>query len=272
MRAFRAIATAALLHACMSCRDVTTIGAEHVDAGVRDAGVHDAGVHDGGMHDAGRDASAPDAAADAAEDAAADAMIFDGPYIEAEDGVISGFELESRAEASAGRALLAPDVFSDAMPGEARATYAFQLTEAGEYILWGRVLAPDVDANRFWLKLDDGAWFLWRISTGTIWYWDDVHDDREYGAPLTFTLAAGNHTLALANAGPSARIDRFYITKDGDMPPGNDTACRPPHTIDIGGTCLPSCGLLMGTACGPVACMDREPLAAYDCDVCCQIE
>jgi hypothetical protein len=239
--------------ACAACRDVTTLGAEHL-AAERDAGMLDAGN-------------------DAGTDAASDAMIFDGAYIEAEEGVIAGFEIEEQAEASGGRALLSPpDVFSDDVPGDARATYTFELTEGGEYVLWGRVYAPDVDANRFWLKLDDGAWFLWRISTGTIWYWDDVHDDREYGAPLTFPLGAGTHTLVLASAGPSARIDRFYITKDGDQPPGNDTACRPPHTIDIDGACLPSCGLLMGTACGPVACMDREPLPAYDCDVCCQIE
>jgi hypothetical protein len=248
------LALLALL-ACAACgRDVTTIGAESVATG-----------------DAGRqDASTPaDAATDAAEDAA---MIFGGPYIEAEEGVVSGFAIEEHADASNGRALLAPDVLSDALPGEARATYTFELEEGGDYIVWARVYAPDTHANRFWLKLDEGGWFLWRISTGTVWYWDDVHDDREYGAPLTFTLEAGVHTLALANAGPSARIDRLYVTKDGDEPPGNDTACRPPHTIDIDGMCLPSCGLLMGTACGPDACMDREPLPAYDCDVCCQIE
>jgi hypothetical protein len=256
MRASRASAVVALI-ACLSCREVTTIGAEHSDAAVRDAG---------------SDASVRDAASDAAADAAADAMIFDGTYIEAEDGVLDAFVIEDNAGASSGRALLAPDVFSDELPGEARATYTFQLAASGDYILWGRVYAPDVDANRFWLQLDGGAWFLWRISTGTVWYWDDVHDDREYGAALTFALEAGVHTLALANAGPGARIDRFYITKDGDVPPGNDTACRPPHTIELDGTCLPSCGLLMGTACGPVDCMGREPLPAYDCDVCCQVE
>lgn len=241
--------SAALALGSAGCRSVTTLGREPSDAG--------------------HDASTPP---DAASDAGPDAMIFDGPYIEAEDGVIAGLTIEDQPEASGGRALLAPDILSDAMPGDARATYAFQLAEGGDYKLWGRVYAPDVDTNRFWLKLDDGAWFLWRISTGEVWYWDDVHEDTDYGTALTFTLSAGVHTFALANAGPSARIDRFYFTKDGDVPPGNDTPCRPPHTVELGGVCVPSCGLLMGTACGPVDCMGREPLPAYDCDICCQVE
>lgn len=250
---------AVLALACVACRDVTTIGA--VDDPAPQAA--------GGDASTAEDAAIVDAAGD---DAAADAMIFDGPYIEAELGMLAEFAIEDEPEASGGRALLAPDVYSDAMPGTARATYTFQLAESGDYLLWGRVYAPDVNANRFWLQLDGGAWFLWRISTGEAWYWDDVHDDREYGRPLTFPLAAGTHTLALANAGPGARIDALYITNDGDVPPGNDTPCRPPHTIEIDGECLPSCGLLMGTACGPVDCAGLPPLPAYDCDVCCQVE
>jgi hypothetical protein len=258
MIGWRVKLAAAAWIACAACRDVTMIGAEHLpDAGVDDAGVQDASVTDASVADAG-------------VDAAIDAAIFDGPYLEAEDGVLSEFVVEDSAEASGGQALLAPNVFSDAMPGTARATYAFELAEAGDYILWGRVYAPDIHANRLWLQIDGGSWVKWRISTGEAWFWDDVHDNAEYGTPLTFTLAAGVHELVIANAGPRARLDRLYFTKDGDEPPGNDTPCRPPHTVELGGECVPSCGLLMGTACGPVDCMGLPPLPAYDCDVCCQ--
>ena len=192
-------------------------------------------------------------------------------YLEAEDGELTGFSIESAPDASAGRALLAPDVTSDAEPGSARARYRFELSEAGDYLVWGRTYAPDVAANRFWIQLDGGAFVLWRISTGEVWFWDDVHDDRRYASPHVFTLGAGTHELVVANAGPGARLDRLYVTSAGDEPPGNDTACDPPHTIEVGGECLPSCGLLMGTGCGAV-CTDREPLPAYDCDVCCRVE
>jgi len=231
----------ALLAGCG--RDVTSIGATHL--------------------------ALPDAAIDASTDAALDAG--ESLYLEAEEGALSGLSIEERAGASSGRSIVAPDALSDAMPGQARARYAFELREAGDYTIWGRVYAPDVDANRFWLQLDGGAWFLWRISTGEVWYWDDVHEDRSYGTPLTFALEPGAHELVIANAGPLARLDRWYITSRGDEPPGNDTPCDPPHTVQLGGECVPSCGLLMGTGCGDV-CAGREPLPAYDCDVCCRVD
>lgn len=237
-----------LLLACGCGRDVTSIGAERatlLDASVRDASVRDA-----------------------AQDASADAGA--GVYIEAEDGELSGFTVEDSPEASAGRALLAPDELSDAMPGTARARYAFELPRAGDYILWGRVYAPDIVANRFWLQLDGGEPFIWRISTGETWFWDDVHDDRTYGTPLVFALAAGAHELVVANAGPGARLDRLYFTADGDEPPGNDTPCDPPHSVELSGECVQSCGLAQGNGCGDV-CSGREPIVAYDCDVCCRV-
>ena len=230
-------------------RDVTSIGAER------------SALHDASMIE-------DDAGIDAEVHGAVDASV----YIEAEDGVVSGFAIEESAEASAGQALLAPDVLSDGMPGTARASYAFELADAGDYILWGRVYAPDVDANRFWLQLDGGEPFLWRISTGEVWYWDDVHDDAQYSTPLVFAFNAGVHELVIANAGPQARLDRLYLTANGDTPPGNDTPCRPPHTVELGGECVPSCGLLMGTRCGAVDCMGQTPLPAYDCDICCRVE
>ena len=111
------------------------------------------------------------------------------------------------------------------------------------------------------------------MSVGDIWYWDDFHEDREYFTPLTFELSAGSHTLTIANCVYALRLDLGpYVTAAGDEPPGNDNPpCDPPHTIDRGGDCLPSCGLLSGTRCGVVACEGQTPLPAYDCDVCCRV-
>lgn len=253
-------------------RDVTTIGAE--PNARHDAGGRDAPLDASTTLDAGLDASMPlDASADASDPLTAATTVDGSVYLEAEDGELSAFTLEDAPLASGAQALVAPEAFSDAMPGDARARYRFELADAGEYLIWGRVYAPDIDSNRFWLRLDEQPWLLWRISTGEVWYWDDIHDDAEYGTPLVFTLAAGVHTLVFANAGPRARLDRIYITARGDQPePANDTPCRPPHTVELDGACVPSCGLLMGTRCGPVDCMGQEALPAYDCDICCRVE
>jgi len=192
-------------------------------------------------------------------------------YLEAESGALSGgFTLGSDPAASGGQYLVPPpDPLSDAEPGRARATYALSLPEDGTYVLWGRIRAPDAGHNRFWFRLDDGPWHLWRISTGDIWFWDDLHEDRDYAHPLTFALREGPHRLTLANASEGVGLDRLYLTSRGDVPPGNETLCRPPHSIDIAGRCLASCGAQQGQMCGAAPCTGKPLIEAYDCDVCC---
>jgi hypothetical protein len=64
----------------------------------------------------------------------------------------------------------------------------------------------------------------------------------------------------------------LYLTSEGDEPPGNDTPCNPPHSIEVEGMCEPSCGSLappgMTTTCQGC---DGRPLLdeVYDCPVCC---
>ncbi len=194
-------------------------------------------------------------------------------YIEAESGELSGgFSIGDDASASKGHFIVPPlgDV-SESEPGSARATYAFSLAGSGEYLIWGRLRAPGALNNRFWFQLDGGAWTKWRISVGDIWYWDDFHDDTSYGTPLTFDLEPGEHELVIANCVDGVDLDRLYLSANGEVPPGNDSPCDPPHSIEIEGECLPSCGSQNGTACDDVQCAGREVIAAYDCGVCCHV-
>jgi hypothetical protein len=197
-----------------------------------------------------------------------------GIYIEAEAGELSGgFRALADAAASAGLFLAPPDgVRSEAEPGAARARYDFELARGATYRIWGRIHGPDVAHNRFWFQLDGGAWHKWRISTGDIWYWDDLHEDTEYNRPLEFELSAGPHTLSIANCVDGVGLDRLYVSAAGDRPPGDDTACSPPHSIEVAGRCEASCGSHGKTECGVQACQGRAVIVAYDCAVCCVIE
>jgi hypothetical protein len=197
---------------------------------------------------------------------------------EAEDGELSG-GFVVRKDASASRAAyLAPpdltpaDLAAEDAPGEARARYLFSLPDAGEFELWGRIQSPGAGSNRFWFQLDDGTWYKWRISVGDIWYWDDLHDDTDYGKPLLFELAAGEHELILANCVPGVGLDKLRVSAADESPPDNDTRCKPPHSIELDGQCLPSCGSQSGTMCGASACEGKSLLQAYDCAICCKDE
>jgi hypothetical protein len=139
----------------------------------------------------------------------------------------------------------------------------------GAYSIWGRIHSPDASHNTFWIQVDGGRWFLWRLATGDVWYWARFHENLNYGAPLSFDLAKGAHELAIANSVSGNRLDRFYFSLTSETPPGNETPCRPPHSIERNGACIPSCGSQGGNSCIPSECQGRPTLPAHDCTVCC---
>jgi hypothetical protein len=194
-----------------------------------------------------------------------------GFYLEAEKGQLSGgFTIGSDTSASAGACIEPPaGVASPDEPGSARARYTFDVATPGTYLIWARIRSPDASHNTFWFQLDGGRWFLWRITTGEIWYWLPLHERASYGVPLEFDFVAGPHELNVANAVEGNRLDRFYFTADGDTPPGNDTPCNPPHSVPMNGACIPSCGSQGGNRCGQLNCQGQTILPAYDCDICC---
>lgn len=194
-------------------------------------------------------------------------------YLEAESGQLSGgFAIENDPQASGGQYILPPaDDTSLTAPGAASAQYPFHLGESGTYVIWGRIHGPGVDRNSFWVTVDSGPSYLWQLSTGVIWFWGRVTNGTDYGHGIDFTLSAGDHRIVVQNAVPGAGLDRLYITASSDVPPGNDTPCDPPNSIQLAdGGCLRSCGSFLHTTCGVVACAGRTALRAYDCDVCCK--
>jgi hypothetical protein len=218
------------------------------------------------------DADAPDAEVPDAEAPDAEMPLPNAFFIEAESAALSGpFMVGSSDAASGGEFIVATESSSspDGEPGAGRAVYDFELAEAGEYVIWGRIHSPDALSNRYWVSLDGSKWTLWRISTGEAWFWDDMHDDTNYGTPLTFALEAGAHRLELASAVTGAELDRLYVTARSDHPPGNDTPCNPPHSIEVQGACIRSCGSYGAVSCISAECMGLPELEAYDCPVCC---
>ena len=197
-------------------------------------------------------------------------------YIEAEDGSLSGgFSIESDPLASGEKFIAPPQVQSSNAPGNAAAVYSFRTTSPHDtYVIWGRIHGPGpFPYNSFWVSVDGAAFTQWRLSTGVIWFWGPVTRDTNYGTPIIYPLDAGIHQLVIRNSGPDVGLDRLYIDfAPGHPPPGNNTPCDPPNSIQIDdGGCQPSCGSLLGTACGAQVCEGFVPLPAYDCSVCCRL-
>src|SRR5580692_3338869 len=169
-----------------------------------------------------------------------DAQLPRSVYMEAESGKLSGFVIETDPTASAGKYILPPKgTQSLTEPGGASAEYAFAVA-AGKYFFWGRIRAPGAENNAFWVTMDSGPSYLWHLSTGVIWYWGRVTNGADYTHPIVFELDAGPHKLVVRNAEPGVGLDRLYVTSLGDVPPGNDTPCNPPDSIQLAdGGCEP---------------------------------
>lgn len=113
-------------------------------------------------------------------------------------------------------------------------------------------------------------------------------------------LALPDHSLreaTLDEAGFSAAVELFPDPTDetdpdavdlgGERAPAPDeplpepapedpiAGCDPPHSVDIGGTCVPSCGAAGGNLCSSGvdgACDAATLLTSYDCPVCCFVD
>ncbi|MCK5600805.1 right-handed parallel beta-helix repeat-containing protein, partial [Candidatus Pacearchaeota archaeon] len=126
---------------------------------------------------------------------AADGLASEGSFVQAPEG--SGYQ-----SASSG----------------VMTTYTVNIAQAGEYVLWGRVITPNVNADSFYVKIDEGADNLWDIPAGGSWHWDPV-SNRGGADPVVFNLSAGIHTIKIKVREDGAQIDKLLLTNDTGLVP-----------------------------------------------------
>jgi SH3-like domain-containing protein len=169
-------------------------------------------------------------------------------WVEAEAGVRTGnptFQAVSDSAASGSSALQAT-ANSVNSAGTSRATFSFDVA-AGTYALWARVRAPTADDDSFWVSVDGGAFVKWNeIARSTSYVWDRVRNSDGGNSVVNYTLSAGTHTIVIANREDGVRLDKLYLTANGDTPSGvgggtgtcNDGIQNQTETgIDCGGSC-----------------------------------
>lgn len=103
------------------------------------------------------------------------------------------------------------------------ATFTFDVDQAGRYVIWGRVIAPDDDSNSFYASLDGGEEVVWDAPDrdpgrdARWWTWDPL-SARDLGGrtvdPLVFELQPGRHTLRLRQRESGSRLDAILVTND----------------------------------------------------------
>jgi chitodextrinase len=104
---------------------------------------------------------------------------------------------------------------NDTPPANGEATYTFTLGEAGDYVVWARVIAPTTARDSFWVSIDSGPWIKWNnIDRSNTWLWDQVHNADNANQVVLFSLAAGPHTLKVKYRELNTKADKFHVTKD----------------------------------------------------------
>jgi len=126
----------------------------------------------------------------------------------------SDFKVKGNSSASQGRYIEAPNGTGyKHYNTSSMATYTFDVEVEGEYIVWGRVIAPSGTDDSFWVQVDDGKNHLWDTKRTSYWQWDQV-DNRGETKSSKFFLTKGQHTLKVKVREDGTRLDKLIVTND----------------------------------------------------------
>jgi hypothetical protein len=101
------------------------------------------------------------------------------------------------------------------------ALLGFDVPRAGLYRLWGKVIAPTLDEDSFWLRIDEGEWLQWNDIShqDQTWHWDDVRPFEMRADRYVVQLEEGPHVLRVSYRELGTKLDRLVIASDLDWVP-----------------------------------------------------
>lgn len=107
-----------------------------------------------------------------------------------------------------------------ANPNAGTITFNFDVVDAGNYVIFGRVSGATNNNNAFFVRMDDAnALQGWQFPMTNDFVWDRADAQVAAAAPLTFNLTAGPHKLEIRQREQLARIDTIVIANDPDFNP-----------------------------------------------------
>ena len=92
-----------------------------------------------------------------------------------------------------------------------------RIASAGTYYLWGRVQAPDPQADSLYVRITgeniDVPRTAWHLRVGDDWNWQPVGFDK-LGVPTPLKLPAGDCLLQLQTREAGVKLERLLLTPD----------------------------------------------------------
>jgi hypothetical protein len=150
-----------------------------------------------------------------------------GEVVQAEDAafVIAPFQVDEAKDAAGGKFLWMPGKVGEAGPGSrvARAVWLVNVPEAGNYTLWGRVLAPTSSDDSFFVRVEqNGRAALprtaWHTGRHEAWEWAQVTSEATR-KPVTVPLRPGAALIEFACREDGTKLDALLLAPEGARPP-----------------------------------------------------
>ena len=112
------------------------------------------------------------------------------------------------------------------------------MPNAGNYYVWGRVLAINVYHDTFFTKANGGSEDVYDDAEGTWgpnWQWTIVNGRGPSGVPLSidpriFTFSAGANTIRFRGRDSGSEVDRILVTDDPNFVPTGGNVITFPDT------------------------------------------
>ncbi len=145
--------------------------------------------------------------------------------LEAENAAVtSPMQVQNDSTASGGRYVTVQSGYNStsSAPTTGHAVFTVTITTAGTYRLNALIIAPTVNDDSFWVKVDSGSFLNWNdLAIKTTWTWATVRD---------YSLSAGTHTVTFAYREDGARLDKISLEEQGGggggVPPAGYTLVK----------------------------------------------
>ncbi|HKS36297.1 MAG TPA: Ig-like domain-containing protein, partial [Verrucomicrobiae bacterium] len=135
-------------------------------------------------------------------------------YVEAESGTRTGpMVAGANANASNGQYIYSQTA------NQGTVSFPVNISQAGDYWVWGRVLSANSWTDSFYVSVDGGTEVTYLTAQNTwssAWQWTKVNAS---GSPRSYALSQGTHTIVFRGREASTFLDALYITKDPNFVP-----------------------------------------------------
>jgi hypothetical protein len=100
-------------------------------------------------------------------------------------------------------------------PPSSAATFTFNITTAGNYTVWARVMSPN-GAKMLNVYNGAGKWIPWNTGGSPAWMWAKVTDN---GSAAQFPFVAGTNTIKLGWMDGGVQVDQIMVTTNASYVP-----------------------------------------------------